>query len=183
MARDEVQRAEARVVAQVKCLSDRGSRKHKETESGMKITVRNLQKKVYLTPRKQKAIKQLIRKTCASESIKKPGEITVCLVTNSLIRELNLNYLADYRATDVMAFDLAQKGCLAGDIVISTDTAVSNARRFKTSAEHELFLYAVHGMLHLLGYDDETLSGRRTMDRKAEAILQKYLWPYTRQTH
>jgi len=151
-------------------------------KSRVKITVKNLQKKVSLTQLKQERIKQLIRKTCASEAVKRPGEITVCLVTNSLIRELNLNYLADYRPTDVMAFDLAQEGMLSGDIVISTDTAASNARRFKTSVEQELLLYAVHGMLHLLGYDDATLSGRRLMERKAAVILGKYLWQYKRQT-
>ncbi|MBM3255469.1 MAG: rRNA maturation RNase YbeY [Candidatus Omnitrophica bacterium] len=139
----------------------------------VKIIIKNLQKKIPVTTLTETSIKRAILRTCSSEAIKKPGEITVCLVNNSLIKELNLNYLAQYNPTDVIAFDFAEKNRILADIVVSTDTAITNARRFKTSLSYELLLYVVHGMLHVLGYDDYEEGKRKLMDKKAEAILEK----------
>ena len=147
--------------------------KNSPKAAGLQIIIKNLQKKVTVTALTQALIKRAILKTCSLESVRKKGEITVCLVNNRLIKELNLNYLADYSATDVMAFDFALKERLVADIVISTDAAVTNARRFKTSPNYELFLYVVHGMLHVLGYDDDSEEKKKLMDRKAAAILEK----------
>jgi probable rRNA maturation factor len=139
----------------------------------VRINIKNLQKKIPINALASEKIKKAIIGACFFEEVKKPGEVTVCLVDNRTIRELNLCYLADYRATDVMAFDFDLDGRIVADIVISTDTAVSNARRFKTTPSYELFLYAVHGMLHILGYDDDTSSKRKLMDKKASEILEK----------
>jgi len=54
----------------------------------------------------------------------------------------------------------------SADIVISTDTAVRNARIFKTNRFYELHLYLVHGLLHLLGYDDSNRKQIQLMRRK-----------------
>jgi len=63
---------------------------------------------------------------------------------------------------------------LQGDIIISTDAVVANARKFKTSPQHELSLYIVHGILHLLGYDDHAAKDITRM-RKKERELMKLL--------
>jgi probable rRNA maturation factor len=66
-----------------------------------------------------------------------------------------------------MAFDLsAEKNKICADIIISCDTAVKNARIFKTSPQRELKLYVVHGILHILGYDDHTPSQKALMRKK-----------------
>ena len=113
-------------------------------------------------------------------------QVCVSLVDDAAIRELNLQYLGRFCATDVIAFDLSvahagkapRTKTLAAsmrlaDIVISTDTAASNARHFGTTPLYETYLYAAHGMLHLLGYTDETPSRRARMGRKGETIIRR----------
>jgi len=87
------------------------------------------------------------------------------------IRELNLFYLGKCGATDVISFNIVNtKKELVADIAVSTDTAVRNAETFKTTPGYELYLYIVHGILHLLGYDDNTARKRDLMQRKAQEI-------------
>lgn len=117
----------------------------------------------------------------SQESIRKSGEITVCFVKDRKIKELNLRYLGENNPTDVIAFDIGEKnkeskqnisrGIFLADIVISTDRVVANARIFNTTASYELCLYVIHGMLHLLGYNEKTARGRKVMDSKASRIM------------
>jgi probable rRNA maturation factor len=127
-------------------------------------------------------IKRAILKTCFLEGIKKPVEITVCLVRNSLIKELNRKFLTRNSPTDVMAFDFAEKKRIVADIVVSTDTALTNARLFKTTPVYELYLYVIHGMLHVLGYNDGSERKRKLMEKKATDIL-RILCPYKKPKH
>jgi len=121
----------------------------------LKITIRNLQKKLPIYPAR---IKKPILKALKNEGVNR-GEITVSLVSDKLIAGLNAKYLKENSPTDVLSFDLtASPGLKArglfGDIIVSVDTALRNSRIYKTSPYHELELYALHGCLHLLGYDD-----------------------------
>ena len=61
---------------------------------------------------------------------------------------------------------------LAGEIIISTDAVEQNAKRFKTSRRHELTLYIIHGILHLLGFDDHDPRDVQKMRRKEEELLK-----------
>ena len=135
----------------------------------MKIVVRNQQKKIALSPQKIKAV---ARKALTLERRKKTGEITISFLTDPQIRELNLLYRGQYNPTDVLSFDISKdKKEILADIAISTDTAIRQARNFKTSTLFELYLYVVHGILHILGYDDETKSERKIMEEKTKRIL------------
>ena len=60
---------------------------------------------------------------------------------------------------------------LAGEIVISTDTAFKNARDCHTGIEEEITLYVIHGILHLLGYDDHAPLDIQTMRRKEKELM------------
>jgi probable rRNA maturation factor len=140
-------------------------------KGGVKIIIRNLQKKIPISPRTSARIKKALLKACASEGIKKSGEITVCFVNNQEIKELNLNYLGRNNPTDVMVFDTSASLSINADIVISTDTAVSHAKIFKTTPLYELYLYVIHGLLHILGYDDETKKDRLIMRKKEASLL------------
>ncbi|MFH1458118.1 MAG: rRNA maturation RNase YbeY [Candidatus Omnitrophota bacterium] len=97
---------------------------------------------------------------------KKSGEITVCFVNDKKIKELNLRYLQKNEPTDVLAFD-------SGDIVVSTDAAIRNAKIFETERLYELYLYIIHGVLHLSGYDDKTPKLKKKMDKKTKEIFKK----------
>ena len=137
----------------------------------MRIIIKNLQNKVPVNSKK--AVKA-VQKVLWSEGIKKSGEITLSFVNDRKIKELNLKYLGKNNPTDVIAFDLAEPkrpDKLFADIVISTDRAISNAKIFKTAPLYELYLYVVHGMLHLLGYNDKDARQRQIMKDRASRIL------------
>ena len=136
----------------------------------MKIAVRNLQKKIPINP---KRITKTVLKILSQEGIKKSGEITVCFVNDTKIKELNLRYLGKNNPTDVIAFDIAEPkrpDKIFADIIISTDRAIDDARIYKTSPLYELYLYVIHGMLHLLGYDDKSKKDRLIMHKKEESL-------------
>jgi probable rRNA maturation factor len=142
--------------------------RRKQISNGVKVIIKNLQKKIPIYP---KRIKKAVLDTFASEGIKKLGEITVCFTTDNQIRELNLLYLGEYAATDVISFSLVNtKKELTADIAVSGESAIRNARIFKTTPAGELYLYVVHGVLHLLGYDDNTQRNRKIMQEKAQNI-------------
>jgi probable rRNA maturation factor len=137
----------------------------------VKITIKNLQKKIPIRP---KGITQAVLKVFSLEGTRRRGEITVIFVNDKLIRKINLKFLKRNSATDVIAFDISDnKKQFLADIVISTDTAVRNARIFKTWVYHELYLYVIHGVLHILGYDDKSPRQRKIMQRKANQVLSK----------
>jgi probable rRNA maturation factor len=141
----------------------------------VKITIKNLQSKVHLN---SQAIVETVRRVLLSEGSKKTGEINLLFVSDKRIIKFNRKYLDKNNPTDVIAFDLSgplYPGKIFADIVISVDRAVDNAKIFGTSALFELCLYAAHGVLHILGYDDRTLKQRQNMQKKAEYILKKYV--------
>lgn len=123
-------------------------------------------------------IKKAIRVCFSSEKITKPAEITVSFVGDKEIRKMNLKYLGRNGPTDVIAFDISHgKDSILADIVVSADTAVYNSRLYGTRPLYELYLYVIHGVLHILGYRDKTGRQRQLMDRKAAEILCRYIRP------
>ena len=140
----------------------------------MKITIRNLQSRI---PLNQARIRKAALRACSETNILKSGSIAVIFVTDRYIRKLNLKYLRKNRPTDVMAFDISgQPGReINADIFISVDTALRQSKLYKTTPLSELFLYVIHGVLHLAGYDDNTRKNRLAMQKKQEAILKKVL--------
>lgn len=132
----------------------------------VKITVKNLQKKVSLCP---KEAERLIKKVLRKEQACKGGEITVSLVTDPLIRALNSVYSKKNISTDVLAFNWREgfnKGKIYADIIVSSDTAARNAKFFDTTPEYELRLYIAHGLLHILGYSHNLKRKSAIMRRK-----------------
>lgn len=84
------------------------------------------------------------------------AQISVALVDDAGMAELNQTHLGHSGPTDVITFDLRdeKEGPVDGEIVISVDTAQREAGERGHGVDAELALYAVHGLLHLLGYDD-----------------------------
>jgi len=108
------------------------------------------------------------------------GSVTVCLVSDAEIARLNRTYRGKRGPTDVLSFPsgihpprrASFSASYLGDIAISPATARRNARRFGRSLSDELRILVLHGVLHLLGYDHETDTGR--MDR-VESRLRREL--------
>jgi len=138
----------------------------------VKVAIKNLQKRIPINP---KRIIKTVLKILSLEGIKKSGEITICFVNDRRIKELNLKYLGKNNPTDVIAFDIAgpnSQNKIFADIVISTDRAIDNAGAFHTTPLFELYLYVIHGVLHILGYDDKTKKDRLIMRQKEESLLK-----------
>lgn len=156
----------------------------------MKIVVRNAQSRLPITRRTASSVRRILSKVCELERYRCEGQVHVTFVSDRVMRELNLNYLGLDVPTDVLAFDLGAKGhqgrsradkkrrgcAVTADIIISADTAASNARFFNTTFLHELCLYSAHGMLHICGYDDSTeLQKKMMQERAGKALLQLHL--------
>lgn len=132
----------------------------------MKIIISNLQKKV---PLQSKKIKKIVSQVLAGERIKKSGTINICFVDNAQIKKFNVKFLKIKSATDVLAFNLSdknKKNVILADIIISAQEALKQTHNFKTTLDYELSLYVVHGLLHILGFNDHTLQQIKLMRKK-----------------
>ena len=87
------------------------------------------------------------------------GAVTVAVVPDARVRALNRRYRREDRATDVLSFPAGEPGQL-GDVVIAAGVARRQARDAGHSLQTELRVLALHGLLHLLGYDHEQDEGR-----------------------
>lgn len=131
----------------------------------VKVEITNDQKKVKIP----KGMRLLIRRCCTAvlveEEFPQNAEISVTIVDNEKIHELNKKYRSIDSETDVLSFPLGENGVYdinhdtdeaeLGDIVISLEKAEEQAKRYGHSLEREVGFLTVHSMLHLLGYDHE----------------------------
>lgn len=107
-------------------------------------------------------------------------EFNIIFIDNPRIHEINLAYRGVDRPTDVISFALEDNKTidlgvrLLGDIYISIDKAKEQATSFGHSLRREISFLAVHGLLHLLGYDHMTEEEEKVMFAKQEELLQKF---------
>ena len=114
-------------------------------------------------------LKKAVREVLKEAGIRS-GEISIAIVDDRRMHELNRQYLEHDYPTDVLSFVLERDesaGSLDGEIIVSADYAAREATRFGWTADDELLLYVIHGCLHLIGHDDQTPEGAATM-RAAE---------------
>jgi len=97
-------------------------------------------------------LKKIAQKVLEGEN-KKASELSIALVGQGRIRELNKRYRGKNRITDVLAFQNKEIGL--GEVVICLREVKKNAKRFSSTFEKELARVLIHGILHLLGYDHE----------------------------
>jgi len=96
------------------------------------------------------------------------GEIDITFIDDAIIAKIAGKYRGSHKATDVLSFAYdSERGGLAGEILISAETAYRQAGERGVRFVDELTLLALHGILHLNGIDDETISGWSEM-RRAE---------------
>jgi probable rRNA maturation factor len=92
------------------------------------------------------------------------AHLSIVLVDDPTIHGLNRQYLEHDYATDVLSFVLERSSQhLEGEVIVSADMAIRRAGEFGWSADEELLLYVVHGLLHLVGHDDGTTEERAVM--------------------
>ncbi len=102
------------------------------------------------------------------------GKVSIVLVDNETIHTLNRDFLNHDYPTDVLSFLIEEKGghrYVEGEIVVSTEMAKERAGEFDWNPEQESLLYIVHGLLHLVGYEDDTKSAAKGMREKERHYL------------
>jgi len=136
----------------------------------MNIEVRNRQRKYRINQRNIRKDANTILSLCGVDDI----ELSILIVNNRSIRELNKKYRGMDKPTDVLAFPMGEHSKILGDIVISMEKSHAQAEERGHSPEQEFKILLTHGILHLLGYDHEiSRSEAQRMKRKEKIILSK----------
>ncbi|GAV22054.1 rRNA maturation RNase YbeY [Carboxydothermus pertinax] len=133
--------------------------------------INNLQDKVLVDDILLQAIEKAVSFTLNEEGCE--GVVSVALVDNNYIQSLNRDYRQKDTPTDVLSFPLADdEDDVLGDVVISLEKALEQAKEYGHSFLREVSFLTVHGVLHLLGHDHYTEEETRIMREKEEKILK-----------
>lgn len=156
---------------------------HDLNDSMIHIEIANRQKLLEID---RKAIRSIVRKTLQAEQVE-AASISIAILDNSSIHELNRQYLQHDYETDVLSFSLSDdeepwefiagqpRGAgrnIEGEVIVSAEMAISMATDYGWSAWNELTLYLVHGLLHLCGYDDLSEDELPAMRRREREIFE-----------
>ncbi len=101
--------------------------------------------------------------------------LEIVFVSGKFIYELNKDYLNHVNTTDIITFNYSEhRSKLSGEIYISVEDARENAKRFECSFELEILRLIIHGILHLLGYDDIDDEDKKIMKKLENELVNKY---------
>ncbi len=117
-------------------------------------------------------LKKLVRAICDRFNIA-DVTVSIAIVDNIGIRKLNRKFLNRNTITDCLAFDLSEKGRRWFELVVNGEKAKTEAMKRGNCEQAELALYVTHGLLHNLGFDDESTAKSRKMHCLEDEILQQ----------
>ena len=107
----------------------------------------------------------------AGSEVRRVGDISIIFCSDNYILDVNMRYLQHDYFTDIITFDYCEGDRLSGDLFISVDSVRENALYYGTTFEDELNRVMVHGVLHLIGYDDHTEEEKKVMRSKEDYYL------------
>ncbi len=105
------------------------------------------------------------------EEKKEEGELSFVFCSDDYLLKMNKDYLQHDYFTDVITFDYTENNIISGDIFISIDRIKENAKSFNVTFEEELQRVMIHGILHLIGYNDKTEEEQSEMTEKENKYL------------
>lgn len=152
--------------------------------SRYEVEIDDSQKVLKVDPRR---LVDVVRSVLAAEKCVS-ASISLAIVDNEMIHELNVRYLQHDFPTDVLSFLLEEeldpdslpipkgspRGCgkrIEGEIILSAEMAKQNAVKYRWQPLDEVTLYVVHGLLHLCGYDDMTRKQQALMQQRESEVL------------
>ena len=121
---------------------------------------------------KQKARNNRWLKAVAGSELRRLGAVNIIFCSDNYILDVNMRYLQHDYFTDIITFDYCEKDILSGDLFISIDSVRENALFYGVPFADELDRVMVHGLLHLIGYDDHTEEQVAEMRAKEDYYLQ-----------
>jgi probable rRNA maturation factor len=104
------------------------------------------------------------------------GELVYVLCNDEYLLKKNIQFLNHNTLTDVITFDYSEDKKISGDILISTERVVENSKIFNVNYLNELHRVMVHGLLHLLGYNDKIEKDAKKMRKKENYYLNKFTY-------
>ena len=140
--------------------------------AGITVEIANRQRLLRLSPAKLRAV---ARRVFRAEGVRE-ASLGIVLVDDAEMRRLHRQFLGLDSPTDVLTFPLHEPDePVAGEILLSVETALREGPRHRMDAESEVLLYLTHGILHLCGYDDHTAKQARVMRRRQRELCLG--WP------
>ncbi len=140
-----------------------------------------------LTSAQRELVEAILVHAAKEEDVEEPSELSVTFLTNDLIQEINRDWRGKDAPTDVISFAFDEMGedemdfllgedepRLLGDLVISVERCREQAADYGHSFERELGFLAIHGFLHLLGYDHMTPEDEAEMTARQEEVLAHF---------
>jgi probable rRNA maturation factor len=107
-----------------------------------------------------------------------PGAINFIICNDEYLYKMNRKYLKQKTLTDILTFPMAEDGnTVSADLYISIDRVRDNSKKYKQQVKKELARVMIHGILHLIGYDDHDEEGVKKIREKEELYLKDLtLW-------
>jgi len=144
------------------------------------VYVNNLQDQLSADKNLQALAERVVRETLAAAGVAKEAEVSVVFVDDEYIRRLNRQYRGVDCPTDVLSFALLEgepligkeEELILGDVVVSLPAAQRQSEEYGHSLAREVAYLIVHGVLHLIGYDHQTVEQKQVMREKEEAVLE-----------
>ena len=115
-----------------------------------------------------------IQETIQNEN-KQTGEINVIFCSDEHLLKMNVEHLNHDFYTDIITFDYSENNIVSGDLFISKDRVEDNANQFNVSFDQEIHRVIIHGVLHLLVYNDKTEEEQKQMREKENFYLDKLI--------
>jgi len=144
----------------------------------MEVEITNLQKKTKIN---NSLIRKAILHTLKSEKCSQDAQVSVAIVANSKIKQLNSTYRDKSFVTDVLAFPMEEEkfpkisSSILGEVVISAESAKIQAKNMNIPFDEEMIRLAVHGTLHLLSYTDTSIRDAKKMTTRQEQLVKELI--------
>lgn len=122
---------------------------------------------------KEESIMGWVESTIEKED-KIPGDICFIFCSDSYLLNINQQYLNHNYYTDVITFDYNNNSIVSGDIFISRDRILDNSKQYNVSFDYELLRIIIHGVLHLLGFNDKLENEKKIMTSREDESLKRY---------
>ena len=123
------------------------------------------------TLKNKRKIKNWLKDTIVNEK-KKVGDINYIFCSKEYLKKMNNDYLSKNYETDVICFDFSIDNKISGDIYISSETVKKNSIIFNVCFNNELKRVMVHGLLHLLNYNDKSNQEQKIMREKENFYIK-----------